>query len=40
MTATCVVDPTKFDAKKASEALAEAGFEDSTLIKAEPKKGD
>ncbi len=39
-TATCTVDPTKFDEKKAISVLAEIGFEGSEVIKDQPKKED
>lgn len=37
-TATCTIDPTKFDAKKAISELAEIGFEGSEVLTDQPQE--
>ena len=39
-TATCTVDPKKFDAKNATAVLAKDGYEISEVVKDHPKKED
>jgi copper chaperone CopZ len=39
-TATCTVDPQKFDAQKAIAVLADIGFEGGHVVKDQPKQGD